>query len=342
MRYIAIVGSVSPTRTDYHDPVRDHTAAVTTAEVLGAELAEQGFGLIVYSAHANFIEADLVRSYVATGKAKKKSIRWVYPAGDRPPEFAEYKSHDDLFDPDGRKGEWELAYYRSLKDAGGILLMGGGYSTLITGLLAMNYSIPMIAFRHFGGSAEKIWNYLEAGQSLMTQDSINLMGRLPRGDDIRRLILSFKEQATESHRRTRRGVWRALVAGLPLLLWVMSLPLGYQLIGDAGSTTPGSKTLFLFLLFLVPLVAGASGATIRYALPSDEHPPPLATVLGAAAGAATGVLYIASQYVGGAPLHNFAWLLFAAIFGFVGGFTFDQVFAKLRTVDAVRSDVFTR
>jgi hypothetical protein len=69
----AIVGSVDETRV-FDPPVPDPAGARLACAELGRELAVAGWDLVVYSVKPKFIEADVVRGYVASGKATSKSI----------------------------------------------------------------------------------------------------------------------------------------------------------------------------------------------------------------------------------------------------------------------------
>ena len=345
MKRIAIVGSVNPARSDYDPPAAHHADVDAACDALGRELAQQGFGLIVYSAHPDYIDARIVAAYVATGKARPGSIMVVFSASDAAAaSFAEQKTRPELFEltPD-RSPDWEVAYFQSLAKADGVLAIGGGYSTFITGILARSLLIPLVTLNHFGGAAAKVWRALVDGQDLASRSAIDAMGVAPSPLTVAKLIHSFEEQSDE--RRQRRegqlGTAKLLIAALALLAWVAALPTGYLLLQSEASSV--SRKVFLFLLFVTPLVAGFSGSTFRYILPSEDAlPRPRDTISGAAAGAAAGILYLGSQLAGGASLDNFVWLMFAAIFGFVGGLTYDRVFAKLQSTDVTRTEILTR
>ncbi|HTV19268.1 MAG TPA: hypothetical protein VMG12_11370 [Polyangiaceae bacterium] len=344
MKRIAIVGSVNPARTDYDPPAAHHADLDAACEALGRELAQQGLGLIVYSASPEYIDAKVVSAYVASGKADPGSIAVVFSASDAAAaSFAEQKQQPELFEltPD-RSPDWEVAYFQSLAKADGVLLIGGGYSTFITGILARSLLIPLVTLNHFGGAAAKVWRALIDGQDLASRAAIDAMGVPPSALSVPKLIRSFDEQT--STRRKRRdgqlGTTKLVISALALIAWVAALPTGYLLLQSEPASLP--RKLFLFVLFVTPLVAGFSGSTFRYILPSEEVPRTRDTISGAAAGAAAGILYLGSQLAGGASLDNFVWLMFGAIFGFVGGLTYDRVFAKLQSSDVSRTEILTR
>jgi hypothetical protein len=64
-----------------------------------------------------------------------------------------------------------MSFYGSLVQADGVLLVGGGRSSLITGVLALTYRVPVLALQAYGGSGEKIW------KALATKDEANEMAQ---------------------------------------------------------------------------------------------------------------------------------------------------------------------
>lgn len=69
--------------------------------------------------------------------------------------------------------EWEIFFYRSLRNADGVILLGGGTSTLIAGLVAMGFGKSIVACETFGGYASKIWGIA----SRISQPAILTRGR---------------------------------------------------------------------------------------------------------------------------------------------------------------------
>lgn len=348
-RVIAIVGSAAESRT-YDPPMQDPVETQKTAERLGGALAKAGYDLIVYSAAPGLIERDVVKGFVASEKATPKSIIVFAPLGSaKATAFPEREKHEGLFDirQDNSAG-WEVSFFRSLGHADAVILIGGGQSTLITGILALTYRIPLLAISAYGGSAARVWGSLVAGRDLPTQEHIHAMAERGTPEVIKKWIESLEAQfagkAGELRRQSR--TWQSAVALIVLVLWVSALPLGFLLVPSAngGTMPPGDwhRTVFIFLLFLSPLLSGASGATVRTLLPSAGAPPTLrTTVLGVAAGALASILYVLGQLVGNPSPYNFVVLVFSVAFGFIAGFTFDSVFKKLESVQALKTDVLT-
>lgn len=98
--------------------------------------------------------------------------------GNEPPPFPEETSNPKLFLRRGEGGaDWEVAFYRSITRADGIILMGGGNVTKILGQVAIGTRMPILALNEFGGGAAKAWESLSAGEDLPTRDEIDLMAR---------------------------------------------------------------------------------------------------------------------------------------------------------------------
>jgi hypothetical protein len=165
----------------------------------------------------------------------------------------------------------------------------------------------------------------------------------------------------------------ALVALVLLATWVLSLPAGFLLVQPvspaaatagqpAGAGKPENshagvanskpatgvekedwkKQAFIFLVFLSPMVAGASGATIRM-LSGDGQPATMQTsVLGIAAASIASLLYILAQLMTNANPYNFTLLMFGVAVGFLAGFTFDSVLKQLETAQSLNTEVLSK
>jgi hypothetical protein len=341
---IAIVGSVDETRP-IEPPLKNPAQARQAAEAMGAALAEKGDRILVYTAEAGFLETFVVRGYVGSGKAKPKSIVARFPMGNET-EFAEYAASPALFDLQrDRTEDWETSFYRSLREVDGVVLIGGGRSTLITGLIAVTLRIPLVATLAYGGKAEEVWKVLDSAQDLPSAEEINAMAKPGTAEVAREWVDSLEAQRRARQRQSSARQRIATVAALLLVGWVATLPVGFILLKARtaqGELPPPWDIVFIALLFISPLIAGASGATLRGLLPGQEGMTAGSSVLGAAAGAIASLLYVGAQLLssgasGGTP-NNFPLLLFAVGFGFIAGFTFDSVFKKLESVNALQPD----
>jgi hypothetical protein len=112
--------------------MKNPAKARKAAEELGTELAQRGARLLVDG--GPFLEADVVRGFVA-GK----------PPEDRHPNLFERRSE--------RGADWEIAFYRSIARADGVILFGGGNATKVSGQVAIGTRMPVLSLAEFGGAA---------------------------------------------------------------------------------------------------------------------------------------------------------------------------------------------
>jgi hypothetical protein len=343
---IAIVGSVK-TSAD----------APSAAEALGRELAKAGLRILVYSSGVDFLEGRIVKGYVASRLAARGSIQVRYPLHGQKPEFAEQQSNGELFDwqPDYRQ-DWEISFYQSLNEVNGILLMGGGDSTMIAGVVALGHRIAMLPLATFDGAAAKIWEALRPGHDLPLADEVSLMARPQWSDDravecvkalkdqiSRKLELARLRRIEELRTETSVGL-HAFFAFLVFLVALVAVPVAW---GWKGIPS----VLAIWLLFLSPLLAGVAGATIRLVFDLRQGSAPLTApstlttaALGLIAGGVAGLLFITAQVTTAPPAVNgdivsgnqAAKLVpFGVIIGFIAGLTLDAVFRKLIASDVV-------
>jgi hypothetical protein len=94
-------------------------------------------------------------------EAAEGSIRVLYSQQLSQPEFQQLKTNLRCFEfrIDPNPG-WEVSFYRSLYDVDGIVLLGGGQSTLIAGIVATTRRTPILALKAFGGAAADVWQLL--------------------------------------------------------------------------------------------------------------------------------------------------------------------------------------
>jgi hypothetical protein len=346
---IVIAGSAGQKR--YDPPIADPVAAREAARQIGAELAKADYRLIVYSALPQFIETDVVTGYVAgCAPDRQRVIQVRFPLGDKAAVFAEAKEHADLFDYQADANtDWEASFFRSLRDADGMLLLGGVYSGMIAGHLALGYRIPTVAVASFGGASQKIWQAMIPGQDLVTQNEKNAMAPALWGpgsaaacikvlqQQVARRREELKTEQRRQQMRSRSARVQAILAGLLFLLAVATIPIGLV------ALPPDSFSLLL-LLYLAGPLAGASGATIRALWAAEADGVTLrTTVLGLAAGGVAAVLFLLAQIVsGGGPTGEAhpqpLAVPFAVMIGFIAGFTFDRVYRKLAETDVTRID----
>ncbi|MER7393959.1 hypothetical protein ABT381_00350 [Streptomyces sp. NPDC000151] len=343
-----MIGSADPGRC-YEPAVRDPTLAVTAAEEIGQELALRDCRIVVHSGRAAFIEAAVVRGYIASGRARPRSIQTYGRYGRDDTDYRELAEHDETFDmhPEA-SADWEVSYYRSLLSVDAVLLIGGGRSTFTAGLIALSRRIALAPIAAFGGAAEKVWHRFAHERGFATEEDVTVTAAGWRpgsaADVVSCLVGQHRRQALqqdEEARRRRRADRNAavgLAVGLALLVGTLTtVPLTYGL--QPG--TPGSITS----LVAAPLLSATCGAIIRNSF-DEAHSWLSTTVLGTVAGAITALLFIAAQLVSTPDLLNGEAarriIFFVIPVGFIGGLTFDAVYAKLRTQDIAQASVIGR
>jgi hypothetical protein len=336
---IAIVGDTSTART-YDPAMKDPAKAKQAAEQLGTELAQRGARLLVYG--GPFLEADVVRGFVAGKPSEDRSILMWYSKDQEPPPFAEEATHPKLFERRSEKGaDWETAFYRSIARADGVILIGGGNATMISGQVAIGSRMPILALSEFGGAASKVWDTLSSGEDLPNRDDINLMTRPWASDSAANCVSSLLAQ--RKRQQLMEGAPRPILSIVAALLFL-----------GAVSIIPwvwGQNAFAVWMLFFAPLLAGGAGATIR---PVIDHlrgapgvaPAVLATVvLGLVAGGIAGVLFVTAQLTADPQLASAGDVVryaqrsipFAVGVGFVAGLTSDAIFGKLLGLDVART-----
>jgi hypothetical protein len=354
MPLIAIVGSADPTRTAELELTHVDRAGMAS-EQLGRELAAAGCRIVVYSGDPTFIEAHVVRGYVGSGKAVEGSIEVRFPDGSQAAEFPEYQTHRAAFrfQPDTSK-DWEVSFYRSLVGVDGVLLLGGGRSSLISGLVALGNGLPVAAVATFGGNARKVWTLIDPDSQLLEEGAHAAMappiwddaaaGRLVQvlvGQHRRRLELAAARRRAETAGARRRTRDALLVMAL-FVAAMVGVTLGLR------GLEPGSWPLYAVVL-LTPLLAGAAGATAKTVFePDPERGATVVAALGLAAGGISELLFLLSQLATSPELlsatapdsttraRNLA--LVGAGIGFIAGLTFESVYRKLSSVDVVRTE----
>lgn len=337
---IAIVGDIDPRRA-LDPPLSDPPKAKSAAEQLGAELARRGTRLLVYG--GPYLEADVVRGYVAAKPTQDRSILMWYSQDQVPAPFAEETAHAKLFERRSDKGaDWETAFYRSIATADGLILMGGGNAAKISGLVAIGSRIPIIAMPEFGGGAAKVWNALSAGEDLPTRDEISAMAKPWDGTSAASCVGALLAQG--ERRRLIQGSPKPELTVLAALLFMGALAIIPGVWGGGAFE--------VWMLFLAPLLAGGAGAAIRPVADrlrgsAGVSSTVLATVvIGLLAGGIAGVLFVTAQLTGDPQLAADATKIagyarrsipYAVAVGFIAGLTADVIFGRLSGLSVLRT-----
>jgi len=320
------------------------------AREIGLELARRDCRILVFSSNQEYVEWEVVQGYLSSeAKIAERSIEVRYPPalhGRFPGEL----DGDKRFVRSQQGGDWEASIYPSFAEIEGIVLIGGGYTTKISGLLAIGSQTPVVALGGMGGQAHQVWQYLRGAEGrLASADDLNLMATPEWHDrsasEAVDVLLGQRDRKLEKQRQALRdaGAVRRSHAlqGVALLgasLFVLTLLILVELMA------PQMSRGRLWLLLGAPAVAGASGALIRllwnaYTAPTpDATLPALTTVLalGVFASGAAGLLFLLPQLwilerLTDANLLKLAG--FAVPIGLIAGLTMDRVFARLIKVE---------
>lgn len=351
-RIIAIIGSADENRT-YDPELKDPQGAREAAEQLGQELADKGCKIIVYSCDPGYIEGDFVRGYVRSRKAVEKGIIVYYPSGSGADAFPERSNYENLFDvyPD-TSDDWEISFYHSLKRADAFLLLGGGRSTFIAGLLAITDRIPILAISQFGGSARKVWKALTPERDLPGQEEIAFMGQDVWNEAMaQKCVEALMSQIARKQKELRRSKEsNSLIRGSIISAMLFIMTIGILSFGIIYGNK-GNKSLTLLLLSLGAL-AGSSGSATDYLWKwrdMDLGNVIRKIVLGFLAGGVSAIFFIIAQLTTNPDLlgsagndrlqGNLQGLFgFAMLIGFVAGFTYDKVFRRFSRMDALKPE----
>jgi hypothetical protein len=328
--------------------------APAAAEVLGRELAKAGFRILVYSSEPDFLECHVVRGYVASRTAVRCSIQVRYPLHSVKPAFAEQSTNSELFDwrPD-HAPDWEMSFYQSIGEVEGVILMGGGPSTLIGGAVARGHQLAIVALPGFGGKAEQVWQNLRPGVDQASSDEISMMARPDWSDQmatecikaltdqLARKAESVRQKRLEEVRKETSVRRHAVVAALLFAAAFAMVPI-------SAWTNPPAWAV-MAALFVCPALAGISGATIRLVFDLRQGSVPLSPqsaittgALGLIAGGLAGLLFITAQMAtattpGVLPTQAARLVPFCFLIGFTAGMTLDAVFRKLIATDVLET-----
>lgn len=333
---IAIVGDANPNRT-YEPPMKDTAKAKRAARELGRELAATGARLQVYG--GPYIEAEAVSGFVEGNPAEDRSILMCYTKDQEPEPFPEETTHPKLFERRAERGaDWEVAFYRAIARADGVILIGGDTATKISGQIAIGARIPILALSEFGGGAARVWETLSAGEDLPERDEINLMARPWGNHSASACVKALLEQ--RKRRRLSESTPSPIMTILAIVLFLAALAI--------VPWVWGKNAFAVWMLFIAPLLAGGAGASIRPVVDRlhgtrTAMPSVLATVvIGLVAGGIAGVLFVTAQLTAdpsltGTQLLPYAQrsIPFAVGIGFMAGLTCDSMFGKLLRLDVV-------
>jgi hypothetical protein len=347
---IAIIGS--PWLRDQNGARRQDAEALehegrakAACEAIGVELARARCRLFVYSAEEHSIEPDVVEGYLSVSK-ERHSIEFRHPRGSGGRFKAQDWPERPIKDRGDPTNEWEVSFYRSLKDADGVLLLGGRSTVLIAGHVSFALERPVAAVASFEGAAASVWGALkveghvtaeeidEMGQRWTDDSATNVVGSL-----VRRCVSKLEQaraQAAEVERYRREDASRRsaqpvlVVTGVSFALVVLMMLMGLT------SSTTGAPLLVPFLLALV--LAGVAGAGVRLKRGGVMDGTWSALVPGGIAGFIFAVLYLLPQLSNDQGMLSASQMnlsirlqiMIAPVLALMGGMAADGVFASLQ------------
>jgi hypothetical protein len=335
---IAVVGDAKKTKNP--------EIARRAAEDLGAELAKRGCRILVYSSSPEFVEWELVSGFLrAKVKKEPRSIEVRYPP-DLDARFPGEKPDDPLFVRSQQGGDWEASFYPSFASLDGLVLIGGGYTTKIAGLLSLGSKTPLLTLGGMGGAAHEIWLQLRADRnSTASDDDLNLMASQTWTESsAERFVAALMEQRRRKLKLEREAALSQSERHRRLLLTILALLgcglFGIVLLALVESLASHVSRGYLWILFGTPAVAGASGAAVRVvwenwqqrAVPLELRPVTMTIVLGFWASGVAGALFVLPQIWALKALDSdqAAKLCgFAVPIGLLAGLTLDRFFPKL-------------
>jgi hypothetical protein len=341
---VAIIGSLDRTR-QYDPPLRGITEQADRAcRELGGELLRTGCDLLLFSSKAQYVEASVAAGYVVASTPEAPGRIVARPALhqdftlDLPPE-----SGVQVQTMRATSSEWEVAFYRSVLTADAVVLIGGGQSTRVAGIIAIAQGIPLLPVAAFGGGASQVWVNFDRDRQDVSEDDMALLGAPWSAESAGQLVaflhhrIESRANQRERERRDERRLARALTLGLVTAFIVLVASLA----GVAVAPGPGpATTRAIGILVAAPMLAAIAGAIIRNSFGIDRDWF-RAGVRGLGAGAVSVLLYVASQLLAVPALFDQLdarrLLFFVIPLGFGAGFTFDLVFDRLRTAPDLTS-----
>ncbi|MFD2686560.1 hypothetical protein ACFS5L_17190 [Streptomyces phyllanthi] len=334
---IAIIGSADPHRT-FSPPLKAADLAPEACRQLGMELARAGCDLAVFSSSPEYIETDVVAGYAEACSETQPGRVAAYPPRHRDVDFGTAPdAHLRMEILRDTSGEWEVAFYHTLLTCDGVLLMGGGQSTRVAGIIALAQRLPLVPVASFGGGAGQVWVNFDKVRNDADDADIRLMGDNWSSGSAARLVACLLRQRErklrnmEEHERGQRTAALRSARGLAVSAACMVV----SLVGLVTAGRPQQADVRdLVVLVGAPLAASAAGAILRNSFESDVRWG-RAAVRGLGAGLVSVLLYFASQLLSVPSLLDdldVRRLLFFTIpLGFTAGFTFDVVFERLRS-----------
>ena len=121
-------------------------------------MAKSGMRLVVWSSDPKFIEWDVVDGFLSVENIGMASVICIWHK-DHYPKFPRQDEEDGpLLLKRSPHEDWEVGFYESIKnEADGVILIGGGSTTLVADIVAASWGKGLFATPHFHGKAETLY-----------------------------------------------------------------------------------------------------------------------------------------------------------------------------------------
>ncbi|MGC4043484.1 MAG: 5'-methylthioadenosine/S-adenosylhomocysteine nucleosidase [Armatimonas sp.] len=173
----------------------------SAAHELGYHAASRGHTLLVVS--ENHLAADYhfmqgVQEFVGEPSAQKVFVDVYYPEDKKPIPYIGVKNKNIHIDylPHKRSPIDQyrqiLTHSAALNDCDAVICLGGGLGTNLTGTIASQRGIPVMAISAFGGSAQDLYKTLKASYDAETQ---RLLANQWKSDSAENIIKSLEALA---------------------------------------------------------------------------------------------------------------------------------------------------
>jgi hypothetical protein len=204
---IAILGRMS--ERDPRDPgiIRPNECKQALIEI-GKELQAQGYRLMVYDSGSEYAANEVIQGYISGGNAKPGSVRIRRPLALDQGSFSGQAPGLDIFVEESiAKPDWEVAFFTSLSELDGAVVVGNGYFTLIGGLQVVGARLPILVLGGFGGVAGDVWEVLQGQRSRFASDQevFHMAKRDPTPEWAKTCVQSLGEQRS---RRDALQIWK--------------------------------------------------------------------------------------------------------------------------------------
>lgn len=333
---IVVLGSGTSGR-EYIPPLKDQSMISTASQAIGRELAMAGCDLVVFSSDTDYVESDVVEGFLtAMTKGGRVVVRAPHHTTVSFGVSADAAMRVQI-EPDPAD-DWETSYYRSVFEADGLVVIGGGRSTRIAGVIAVAIRTPVVAVAGFGAGASIVWQHLCKHKNDASTEDLHLMGRPWSENSASRLVASLLAQRTRrqatldteqkaARHDAMKRTFNSLASATALVLAALAILLAYSTTGMAVG---------MACLLGGPILGAIGGALARDT--TETHSDMLwSAARGVGAGVLATTLYVASQLLtneSALTVESARRLLwFVVPMGIAAGYTFDLVYAKLRQVD---------